>query len=257
MALDWAGDPPLLATVLAEADAHVISMIEALPGGAGASELQDLFAAIRHREGFQTQIDRILRRLHAAETATIRAAVSNREWFAKRFENPRLARLDLRQPLAPNDHEALLAERTDLVSSAVGPLKRQEPVVLLGDEGCGKSWLAATVIERQEANILTALFTADQLPESVAPGQAAHLLAEQFIRQTDGNPDDPRLLTRWCRRIDAWMERTPLADTGADQPRGPGSMRGATHPAAHGLRPARFLIVLDGLNQRPIKAHPG
>ena len=255
LALDWTGDPPLLATVLAKADAHVIGTIEALSPGAEASELKDLFAAIRHREGFKAQTEKILRRLHAAETATIRAVGSNREWFAKRFKNSRLARLDLRQPLAPNDHEVLLAERADLVSSAIAPLTRQQPVVLLGDEGCGKSWLAATVIERQEANILTALFTADQLPESVAPGQTARLLAQQLIRQTDGDPDEARLLTRWCRRIDAWIQNRLVHhphgasnDTSALR-----SMDSSTDTDTDRVRLGRFLIVLDGLNQRPEK----
>ena len=40
------------------------------------------------------------------------------------------------------------------------------------------------------------------------------------------DPNDDTLLKRWCRRINAWVER---------------------------IRPRRFLIVFDGLNQRPKK----
>ena len=120
----------------------------------------------------------------------------------------------------------MLHERNDLVSCAVAKLQSEEPVVLLGDEGRGKSWLAAKVIEQQEAHTLTALFSAEQLPDRVKSGQVVDLLAKQLIRQTDGDPNDDTLLKRWCRRINAWVER---------------------------IRPRRFLIVLDGLNQRPKK----
>ena len=159
------------------------------------------------------------------------AAEKNRQWFADRFKDARLARSDLGQPLAPNDAEVSYMTRDDLVSQAVTQLQSGQSVVLLGDEGCGKSWLAAKIIEQQEERTLTALFSAEHLPDSVNSGQAIDLLARQLIRQTDDDPtdDDPneiRLLTRWRRRINAWHER---------------------------VRPGRFLIVLDGLNQRPEK----
>ena len=226
LTLDWAGDPPLLAVVLAKAGTPVIDKIAALSEGVVSNELEEIFVTLREQEGFEAQADKILRRLNASETATIRAAEKNRKWFADRFCNTRQARLDLGQPLAPNAVEVLHGERDDLVSCAVAQLQSEEPVVLLGDEGCGKSWLAAKVIEQQEAHTLTALFSAEQLPDSVESGQAVDLLAKQLIRQTDGDPNDDTLLKRWCRRINAWVER---------------------------IRPRRFLIVLDGLNQRPKK----
>ena len=113
-----------------------------------------------------------------------------RKWLADRFRDTRQARLDLGQPLAPNAVEVLNGERDDLVSCAVTQLQSEEPVVLLGDEGCGKSWLAAKVIEQQEAHTLIALFSAEQLPDRVESGQAVDLLAKQLIRQTDGDPND-------------------------------------------------------------------
>ena len=226
--LDWTGAPPPLVVVLAKAGTPVIDKIVALAEGVGKKELEEVFEAIRRQDGFETQVDKILRRLNAAETATIRAAEKNRQWFADRFKDARLALLDLGQPLAPNGAKVSYMTRDDLVSQAVAQLQRGEPVVLLGDEGCGKSWLAAKIIEQQEAHTLAALFRADaeQLLGSVNSGQAIDLLARQLIRQTGDDPNETRLLTRWRRRIDAWHGR---------------------------VRPRRFLIVLDGLNQRPEK----
>lgn len=224
--LDWTGDPPPLAVVLAKAGTPIIDKIVALAEGVGRNELEEVFGTIRGQDGFEAQADRILRRLNAAETATIRAAEKNREWFIDRFKDAGLARLDLGQPLAPNDAEVSYMTRDDLVSQAVAQLQNGQPVVLLGDEGCGKSWLAAKVIEQQEAHTLTALFSAEQLPDSINSGQAVDLLVKRLIRHTDGDPNDNNFVKRWRRRIDAWHKR---------------------------VRPGRFLIVLDGLNQRPEK----
>ena len=224
--LDWTGDPPPLVVVLAKAGTPVIDKIEALSEEEVKNELEDIFATIREQEGFEVQVDKILKRLNASETATIRAAEKNREWFADRFRNTRHARLDLGQPLAPNDTKVSHKKRDDLVSCAVAELQSGQPVALLGDEGCGKSWLAAKVIEQQEAHTLTALFRTERLPDSIESDQDIDLLARQLIRQTDGSSYEDRLLIRWRRRIDVWTKR---------------------------VRPGRFLIVLDGLNQRPKK----
>ncbi|MDE2736602.1 MAG: hypothetical protein OXI72_19550 [Gemmatimonadota bacterium] len=226
LTIDWTGDPPLLAVVLAKAGTPVIDKVEALSGEIKKNELEEIFVTIREQEGFQVQVKKILRHLNAPEVATIRAAEKNRKWFADRFSDTHKARLDLGQPLAPNAVEVSHGKRDDLISCAVAQLQSGEPVVLLGDEGSGKSWLAAKVIEQQEAHTLTALFSAEQLPDRVESGQAVDLLAKQLIRQTDGDPNDGTLLKRWCRRINAWGDR---------------------------IRPGRFLIVLDGLNQGPRK----
>ena len=145
----------------------VIDKIAALSAGVVSNELEEIFVTLQEQEGFEAQADKILRRLNASETATIRAAEKNQKWLADRFSDTRQARLDLGQPLAPNAVEVLHGERDDLVSCAVAQLQSEEPVVLLGDEGCGKSWLAAKVIEQQETHTLIALFSAEQLPDSV------------------------------------------------------------------------------------------
>ena len=256
LTLDWTGDPPLLAVVLAKAGTPVIDKIAVLSEGVVNNELEEIFVTLREREGFEAQADTILKRLNASETATIRAAEKNREWFADRFRDTRQARLDLGQPLAPNAVEVSHEGRDDLVSCAVAQLQSEEPVVLLGDEGCGKSWLAAKVIEQQESHTLTALFSAEHLPDRVDSGQAVDLLAKQLIRQTDGDPNDDTLLKRWCRRINAWGERIRLVHQTDDDPNDDTLLkrrRSRIDGRTERIRPGRFLIVLDGLNQRPKK----
>ena len=256
LTLDWTGDPPLLAVVLAKAGTPVIDKIAVLSEGVVNNELEEIFVTLREREGFEAQADTILKRLNASETATIRAAEKNREWFADRFRDTRQARLDLGQPLAPNAVEVSHEGRDDLVSCAIAQLQSEEPVVLLGDEGCGKSWLAAKVIEQQEAHTLTALFSAGKLPDSVESGQTVDLLAKQLIRQTDGDPNDDKLLKRWHRRINAWVERIRLVrqtDGDPNDDKLPKRRRSRIDAQDEQIRPRRFLIVLDGLNQSPKK----
>ena len=194
--LDWTGDLPLLAVVLAKAGTSVIDKIVTLLDGEVRNELEEAFSALRGQDGFEAQLGKILSRLIASETATIRAAEKNRQWFADRFKDAGLARLDLGQPLAPNAAEVPYMTRDEIVSQAVEQRQSGQPVVLLGDEGCGKSWLATKVIEQQEAHTLTALFSAEHLPDSVNSGQAIDLLARQLIRQTGDDPNETRLLTR-------------------------------------------------------------
>ena len=256
LVLDWTGDPPLLTVVLAKAGTPIIDKIATLSGGVEKNELEEIFVAIQGQEGFEPQADKIRGRLNASETATIRAAEKNRKWFADRFRNTRQARLDLGQPLAPNAVEVSHEKRGDLVSYAVAQLQSEEPVVLLGDEGCGKSWLAAKVIEQQEAHTLTALFSAGKLPDSVESGQTVDLLAKQLIRQTDGDPNDDKLLKRWHRRINTWVERIRLVrqtDGDPNDDKLPKRRRSRIDAQDERIRPGRFLIVLDGLNQRPEK----
>ena len=257
--LDWTGNPPPLAVALAKAGTPIVDKIVDLSAEATRHKLEQTFASIREQDGFSVHVDNILKRLNASEVASIRAAGNNRKWFTERFRDTRQARQDLGQPLAPNADEVLHGRRDDLLSHAVAQLQSDEAIVLLGDDGCGKSWLAAKVMERQETHTLTALFSAEQLPDSVQPDQVAHLLAKQLIRQTDGDPNDDRLLKRWCRRIDAWVERARLirrtdGDLGATN-----ALMRCRYPIdvqEEWIRPGRFLIVLDGLNQRP-KRHWG
>ena len=256
LVLDWTGDPPLLTVVLAKAGTPIIDKIATLSGGVEKNELEEIFVAIRGQEGFEPQANKILGRLNASETATIRAAEKNRKWFVDRFRDTCQARLDLDQPLAPNAVEVSHEKRGDLVSYAVAQLQSEEPVVLLGDEGCGKSWLAAKVIEQQEAHTLTALFSAGKLPDSVESGQTVDLLAKQLIRQTDGDPNDDKLLKRWHRRINTWVERIRLVrqtDGDPNDDKLPKRRRSRIDAQDERIRPGRFLIVLDGLNQRPEK----
>ena len=256
LTIDWTGDQPLLAAVLAKADRPVIDKIVTLSEGVAKNELEEIFVAIREQEGFQIQVEKILRRLNASETATIRAAEKNQKWLADRFSDTRQARLDLGQPLAPNAVEVLHGERDDLVSCAVAQLQSGEPVVLLGDEGSGKSWLAAKVIEQQESHTLTALFSSEQLPDRVESGQTVDLLAKQLISQTDGDPNDDTLLKRWHRRINAWVERIRLIRQADGDPNDDTLLErrhSRVDTLAEKIRSRRFLIVLDGLNQRPKK----
>lgn len=64
--LDWTGDPPPLAIVLAKAGSPVIDKIVALSERVAKNELEEIFVAIREQEGFEVQADKLLRRPRSA-----------------------------------------------------------------------------------------------------------------------------------------------------------------------------------------------
>lgn len=162
------------------------------------------------------------------------AADANRKWLTNLFADERAARREFGQPLAPLAQNALpTVERFDLVQqvqdAAFGP-PVDSIAVLLGDEGCGKSWIFAQSWLEANNPPLALVITATDVPDGLAPGGERDFLVRQIIRQTGGHADQ-QAIARWQSVLDGW--------------------EGDARPSRPNL-----VVLVDGLNQRPGYAWP-
>ena len=162
------------------------------------------------------------------------AADANRKWLMDVFIDERAARREFGQPLAPLAQNALpTVERGDLVQqmqdTAFGP-PVDSIVVLLGDEGCGKSWIFAQSWLDAKNPPLTLIITATDVPDGLVSGDERDFLVRQIIHQTGGRVDQQGI-ARWHSVLEGWEGDTPSS------------------------RP-NLVVLVDGLNQRPGYAWP-
>ena len=153
---------------------------------------------------------------------------ANEEWLLNAFSSQRRAKTRFGQPLSPADTAASvnpisrfdLTERFKklLVESSFGGV-----VAVTGDEGNGKSWLVAQAWLSLPTKPLTLFLTAENVGEQIADPVA--LIARNLCVHTDRQGAE-RHQAFWCAQLAAWRA----------QRQGP----------AQG-----FIVVLDGLNQRP------
>lgn len=162
------------------------------------------------------------------------AADANRNWLMDVFIDERAARREFGQPLAPLAQNALpTVERGDLVQqmqdTAFGP-PVDSIVVLLGDEGCGKSWIFAQSWLDAKNPPLALIITATDVPDGLASGDERDFLVRQIIHQTGGRVDQQGI-ARWQSVLEGWE-----GDTQSSRP--------------------NLVVLVDGLNQRPGYAWP-
>lgn len=157
------------------------------------------------------------------------AVDANRKWLTSHFADERAARREFGQPLAPLAQNALpTVERGDLmqqVQDAVFGLPVDSIVFLLGDEGCGKSWIFAQSWLNAHNPPLTLFITASEVPDGLAAGNERDFLVRQIVRQTSGRTDQ-QAIARWQSIIEGWE-----CDARLSSP--------------------NFVVMVDGLNQRP------
>jgi len=229
--LDWSdtGLPPL-AVALAMAETRVTDFLRSY---VRESELASIavaaLCAIREDAGFADNAGRIRVLLSEPTTGTAIARPANSAWLVDVFSSKAKARRVLRQPLCPGDRtRGEPAARTTLVNQ-VGPLMAGQPdgkiLVILGEEGSGKSWLAAQSWLSLEDKPLMVVFTADDFSGTSAADDLIEMWIEKLVVQTAGRISESAR-NRWRRKVDWWR-------------------KGGTPDAA------RLVVVIDGLNQRP------
>ena len=153
---------------------------------------------------------------------------ANVDWLSNAFASRSKAKTRFGQPLSPTDATTSTnpIHRADLVDrfrTLLEELPFGGVLALTGDEGNGKSWLAAQAWLSLPGKPLTLFLSAEQVGEQLT--DPAKLIAQQLCSQTDRRGSE-RHQAFWSSQLDVW--RT--------QRQGP----------AQG-----FLLVLDGLNQRP------
>jgi len=185
--------------------------------------------AIRANDGFASHAGRIRAQLQEPTTGTGVAKQANRAWLIEVFTSKRQAKRFLRQPLAPGDKTAGEPAPRNALVNAVKPLLTGKPdgkiLAILGDDGSGKSWLAAQSWLSLTDKPLMVVFTADDFSETSTAGDLTELLIAKLIMQTGGRVSEAAC-HRWRRKLDRW--------------------RKSTNPDE-----IRLVVIIDGLNQRP------
>ncbi|MEF3696309.1 hypothetical protein [Desulfolutivibrio sp.] len=223
LALDWAARPlPPLAVFLAAAKSTTLHFFRQHAPKVSGSELSGLLDTIAADSDFAQQADKLKKALSAAHVGLGALREKNVQWLRERFHDRGLSRQTFGQYI--NITNAHPRER---FSRRLDDLVKVDPddiplVAVLGDEGTGKTWLVAQWWANLSQPPVMLLVSGPRV-EQHHSGQPLEFLA-RLLADQDGREDAPHL-DSWRRRLERWKN--------------------------HGLRnELRFLIVLDGLNER-------
>lgn len=133
---------------------------------------------------------------------------ANKAWLVEAFSDRKLARQFFGQPLAPLDPVGLTwVDRKALINGLAGAFSGvpdEMAFVVIGEEGTGKSWLAAKGWLASNRSPLLAVFTADELRLPTAMHDIEGMLIEKLATQSDTRLTEVSRL-RWQRRFKGWQ----------------------------------------------------
>lgn len=226
LVLDWTATPlPFLAIAVVAAGNEAIDFIvenyheKTQQKKLSKEELNTAFSSISRHPEFEGFLLGLKSNLNVSKLSFKRAIDQNAAWREQTFGSTRHARERLGQGLAVQKDKNFPPMRTELSKNISDELATGKEVVLLGDEGQGKSWLAAQLCS-SEAGL--ALFISAELLDGVSVHDLDDLLVDLLIKQT-GEVADDALKIRWKHRLAVWRSTPPVAS---------------------------LLVVVDGLNQR-------
>ncbi|MFD1331844.1 hypothetical protein ACFQ4O_07495 [Methylopila musalis] len=205
-----------------------------LTGTPEAGLIAPALAAIDHFEqhpDFAQRFDSLSKAL-AEDVGLGHAKTNNQNWIDRLLKSKVEARAELGQPLAPLDPSGPVArdraERAQLASAFSGTPER-EVYAIVGEEGVGKSWLAAQGWSLSSPKSLLVICPADELIGSETE-DFSEFLIRKLIRQTGGEITE-KSIKRWKRRFNSWSKNLPASSV-------------------------RITLIADGLNQ-PLKSNWG
>lgn len=224
--LDWVSSPlPLLAVAIVAAGDEAINFLAKNFDPAtgqhflSRDELADAFSAVSQHPDFKATCERVRDNLNVSKVAFAKAIEQNVQWREEVFGSAKRARITLGQAIAVAEDENLSGLRKDLRQNLSSQVQAGQNLVLLGDEGHGKSWLAAQMC----CNTMgMGLFLSAENFEGISVDSLEELLISTLIKQS-GDISDPPLRDRWIHRLKAWRTSPPLAP---------------------------LLVIVDGINQR-------
>lgn len=226
LVLDWTAAPlPLLAIAVVAADSAAIDFIvdnyheKTKQKQLSKEDLNAAFSSISEHPKFESLLQRLKSNLNVSKLSFKRAVDQNAAWREQTFGSTHHARERLGQGLAIQQDKKFPPMRTELRKNISDELATGKVVTLLGDEGHGKSWLAAQLCS-DEAGL--ALFISAEQLDGVSVDDLDDFLVDLLIKQT-GEVADDALKLRWRHRLKAWKATQSVAS---------------------------LLIVIDGLNQR-------
>lgn len=225
--LDWSSNElPSLVVALAMARQKVVPfLIKTLNLENNGAELVGAISAALAHEDFDLISKKLRSQFSAVELATENARRANKEWLRGVFSEKNMARNKLGQPVAPLYDSNVVLTRSHIIDAVEKKVdSNPKPIFLLGEEGCGKSWVAASVMERFSG--VSIFISAELLDDMQASEENIfQLLVTTLASQCGQLKNDEVVIKRWHKRLEGWEQN---------------------------FHSSRLLVVLDGLNQRPL-----
>lgn len=224
--LDWlaAPLPPLAVAIVAAGEEAIDLLISNFDPSAGQrivsrKDLAAAFGSVSQHPDFLASCKRLKDNLNVSKLAFAKAVERNARWRSQVFGSTKRARITLGQAIAVAEDPNLPGLRKDLRQDIFDKLKAGQDIVLLGDEGHGKSWLAAQICSSTQG---MGLFLSAESFDGITTDKLEEFLVDMLIKQS-GDASDTPLRDRWGHRLKAWR---------------------ASPPVAH------LLVIVDGINQR-------
>jgi hypothetical protein len=224
--LDWTAAPlPRLAVLLVATRLSVRQWFENHISSTFAETIDAELQIVEGNPAFTTTRDQLLRDISAEYSGLAALAEVNRAWSERVFSDRTSSRSAFGQYLTILDDTRPVIARSNLNQELSTALKATGCIAILGPEGVGKSWLAANwwnASKDKPILVMGGAWIADQIDSNNPLKTLARLIAAQC----QGDPSEKA--ERWLRRLKRWQEHGPAPDS--DQ--------------------LRFLVILDGLNER-------
>jgi hypothetical protein len=224
--LDWTLAPlPRLATLLAATRSSVKQWLEQHTSSATAETVDSELQLVEGNAAFITARDQLIRGVSAGHAGLAALAKVNQDWSTRAFSDRISSKSAFGQYLTVLDGTHTVIVRSALNAELSIALKARGCVAILGPEGVGKSWLVANwwaASNDKPILLMGGAWIADQIDSKEPLKTLARLIAVQG----KGAPSEQA--ERWLRRLQRWQEHMEVTDE-------------------HQLR---FLVVLDGLNER-------
>ncbi|SMR82679.1 hypothetical protein SAMN04488030_3040 [Aliiroseovarius halocynthiae] len=220
LVLDWNDQElPALGIVLANAGDDIAAWIASrTQASVTETEIEGALISLKNSEVAKLRWKSLQSEFSAKEISGRQAIEANKKWLRATLSSAAKARYRLGQPTAPLNPDTPNLRREAHLQAIVEGHCKETTCLVLGAEGVGKSWVAAEAAVQFPG--LTVALSAEAL-EGVNPAGFENLLVEAFAQQTENAPGSAE---RWRRRFLAWE----------------------TVPPSEG-----FMVVVDGINQRP------
>lgn len=224
--LDWTEAPlPRLAVLLAATQLSVIQWFTNHTSKEIAEAIDAELNTLQADNNFIPACDQLIRDASASYCGLAALRKINQDWSNRVFSNRINSKAAFGQYLTVLDERYPVISRCQLNTALSEAVNESSCVVILGPEGSGKSWLVANwwaACDDKPILVMGGAWMADRIDSRNPLLTLAGLLATQ---SADGTSEPSN---RWLRRLKRWREHGPVSK--AEQ--------------------LRFLIVLDGLNER-------
>lgn len=219
--LDWSEFPlPLLAVASVAAGRSAIDfMVANGDPELSRDEIDCIFDAVSKHPHFSNLLTRLKASLNVSYLATTRSIQFNQKWRDQCFSDKETSKIKLGQSLAIAACAEMPAMRSVVQQKIRDSLNVGIVTILIGEEGRGKSWLAAQICYEYQG---IALFISAEAFDAVKSNDIDEFIIKQLVQQTNDLPN-PTLEQTWWHRINTWKAQPP------SQP---------------------LLVIVDGINQR-------